>query len=43
VQEGASPETDAEIARALDESRPLVVTIWLLLLVAAFLGLAKPL
>ncbi len=43
VQEGASPETDEEIARALDESRPLVVTIWLLLLVAAFLGLAKPL
>ena len=43
VQEGASPETDAEIARALNESRPLVVTIWLLLLVAALLGLAKPL
>jgi len=43
VQEGASPEVDQEIARALDESRPLVVTIWLLLLGAAFLGLAKPL
>lgn len=43
IQEGASPETDAEIARALDKSRPLVVTIWLLLLAAAYLGLAKPL
>jgi hypothetical protein len=43
VQDGASPEIDAQIDRALDESRPLVVTIWLLLLVAAFLGLAKPL
>lgn len=43
VQEGASAEVDTEIARALDESRPLVVTIWLLLLAAAFLGLAKPL
>jgi hypothetical protein len=43
VQEGSSPEVNQEIARALDESRPLVVTIWLLLLAAAFLGLAKPL
>lgn len=43
VHEGSSPETDREIARALDESRPLVVTIWLFLLAAAFLGLAKPL
>jgi hypothetical protein len=43
VQEGASTDVDAEISRALNESRPLVVTIWLLLLTAAFLGLAKPL
>lgn len=43
AQEGASAETDAEIARALNESRPLVLTIWFLLLAAAFLGLAKPL
>ena len=43
VQEGASTDVDAEISRALNESRPLVVTIWLLLLAAAFLGLAKPL
>lgn len=43
VQEGASADVDTEIARALDESRPLVVTIWLLLLAAAYLGLTKPL
>lgn len=43
VEHGARPETDRDIQQALDESRPLVVTIWLLLLVAAFLGLAKPL
>ncbi len=43
MHEGASADVDTEIARALDESRPLVVTIWLLLLAAAFLGLAKPL
>jgi hypothetical protein len=42
LRDGATPETDAAIASALDRSRPAVVVIWVLLLAAAFLGLWTP-
>jgi hypothetical protein len=42
VQTGPTDQTDAVIARCLNQSRPAVVCIWILLLCAAFLGLAKP-
>jgi len=37
-----TPQTDAAIAAILGRARPFVVALWLLLLAAAFLGLAKP-
>lgn len=43
LAEGPTAETDAVIDRALAQSRPLVLTLWALLLTAAFLGLATPL
>lgn len=43
ITEGPTAETDAVIDRALAQSRPLVLTLWALLLAAAFLGLATPL
>ena len=42
VTSGPTQQTDAVIAKCLNQSRPAVVGIWLLLLIAAFLGLAKP-
>jgi hypothetical protein len=42
VSEGPSAQTDLVIARSLDHSRPAVIAIWVLLLSAALLGLAKP-
>lgn len=43
LAEGPTAETDAVIDRALAQSRPLVLSLWALLLAAAFLGLATPL
>lgn len=42
MRDGASAETDAAISLALDKGRPIVLTLWALLLAAAFLGLATP-
>jgi hypothetical protein len=42
LKNGATPETDAAIAKALDQSRPIVLILWALLLCAAFLGIATP-
>jgi hypothetical protein len=42
IASGPTPETDTIIATSLNQSRPAVVTIWLLLLAAAFLGLYQP-
>jgi hypothetical protein len=39
---GPTPETDQIIAKCLNQSRPFVVGIWVLLIIAALLGLAKP-
>jgi hypothetical protein len=42
VTNGPTPQTDATIAKSLNQSRPAVVSIWILLLAAAFLGLYQP-
>jgi hypothetical protein len=42
VAHGPTPETDQIIAKCLNQSRPAVVAIWVLLLVAALIGLAQP-
>jgi hypothetical protein len=42
VTSGPTSETDAIIARSLNQSRPAVISIWILLLAAAFLGLDQP-
>ena len=42
TREGSTPEIETQIARSLARARPFVVGIWILLLVAAYLGLAKP-
>lgn len=41
IKDGASSETDAIIARTLGQARPIVLTLWALLLLAACLGLAR--
>ena len=42
VRDGASPQGDAVIAASLSRARPIVMLLWVMLLCAAFLGLAKP-
>lgn len=42
MKTGATPQTDAAIAGVLARSRAVVVTLWVLLLAAALLGLATP-
>jgi hypothetical protein len=42
AQHNATSETNASITACLARARPLVLCIWLLLLCAAFLGIAKP-
>jgi hypothetical protein len=42
VAHGPTAETDQIIAKCLNQSRPAVVGIWALLLVAALLGIAQP-
>jgi hypothetical protein len=42
VTSGPTSQTDATIAKSLNQSRPAVVSIWILLLAAAFLGLYQP-
>jgi hypothetical protein len=42
IANGPTAETDAVIAKCLKQSRPAVVCIWMLLLIAALLGIAKP-
>lgn len=39
---GADPETDRIIAGALARARPAVIVIWIVLIIAAFLGVAVP-
>lgn len=39
---GATPDTDAAIKGVIAQTRPVVMLLWLLLLGAAFLGLATP-
>jgi hypothetical protein len=42
VSSGPTSQTDATIAASLNQSRPAVISIWILLLAAAFLGLYQP-
>jgi len=42
LSDGSSPELEAELVRGFDRTRPFILAIWFLLLVAAFVGLAKP-
>jgi hypothetical protein len=42
VKDGATPQTDAAIARSLTYGRPIVIVLWSLLLCAGFLGIATP-
>jgi hypothetical protein len=42
VSSGPTSQTDATIATSLNQSRPAVISIWILLLAAAFLGLYQP-
>lgn len=42
IATGPTPQTDHIIAKCLNQSRPAVVCIWVLLLIAAFVGIAKP-
>jgi hypothetical protein len=41
-REGSTPEIEALIGRSLARARPFVIAIWILLVVAAWLGIAKP-
>lgn len=42
VATGPTPQTDHIIATCLNRSRPAVICIWVLLLIAALIGIAKP-
>jgi hypothetical protein len=42
VATGPTAETDQIIAKCLNQSRPAVLCIWALLLIAALIGIAKP-
>lgn len=42
LAEGSTPELEADIARGFSRTRPFVLTIWALLLVAAWVGITKP-
>lgn len=42
LAEGSTPELEAQLVRGFDRTRPFILGIWALLLVAAFVGLAKP-
>jgi hypothetical protein len=42
MREGSKPELEAQIATGLARARPWVIAIWIGLVVAAYLGLAKP-
>jgi hypothetical protein len=42
LREGSTPAIEAELAAVLTRVRPVVVTLWIGLLVEAFLGIAKP-
>ena len=38
----ATPETDAAISKSIGGTRPAVITIWVMLTIAAYLGVAVP-
>ncbi|MBU6378138.1 MAG: hypothetical protein KJS95_06340 [Gammaproteobacteria bacterium] len=42
LAEGSTPELEAEIQRGFSRTRPFVLTIWFLLLCAAWVGITKP-
>ncbi len=42
VTSGPTPQTDNILAKCLNQSRPAVICIWVLLLLAALIGIAKP-
>jgi hypothetical protein len=42
IATGPTPQIDHIIAKSLNGSRPAVVCIWILLLIAALIGIAKP-
>ncbi|GIL40220.1 hypothetical protein [Roseiterribacter gracilis] len=42
IQTGSSPDVEATLRRTVHRVRPVVLTLWCLLLVEAYLGLAKP-
>ena len=39
---GSTPELEADIARGFSRTRPFVLSIWVLLLCAAMVGILKP-
>ncbi len=39
---GSTPELEATVQRTFGRTRPFVLTIWALLVVAAYIGIAKP-
>lgn len=41
-ENGATPETDRQIRAVIQKTRPSVMSIWALILIAALLGLATP-
>jgi len=42
VREGSTPAVEASLARSIQGSYPFVLTIWAMVLVAAFLGAVQP-
>ncbi|MBM4212369.1 MAG: hypothetical protein FJ179_01475 [Gammaproteobacteria bacterium] len=42
LAEGSTPELEAEITRGFSRTRPFVLAIWALLLIAAWVGITKP-
>jgi len=40
--QGSTPEIEATISRALARMRPIVIAIWIGLVIAAYIGVAKP-
>ena len=39
---GSTPEREAAIVRSFSRTRPFVLAIWVLLVITAYVGIAKP-
>ena len=42
LEHGSTPELEATVTGSFAKTRPFVLSIWVLLIVAAWVGIAKP-